>query len=111
MRALFEGPDELAQTTWCGGREPLLTGDGRQREDAPAEAVGESLRIALHETVVGEHLQRARDLALLPADELGDARHAELPALVEGEQDRESAFQARCGFHVYLTIMATSVVA
>ena len=110
MRALLERPNELAEVARRSRDEPLLARDGREGEEAPAQAVRQGLRVAFDEAVVGKHPERAGDLALLAAHELCDTRYPELAALAEDEQDRESAFQARCRFGGHLHIMATAVV-
>lgn len=62
------------------GDESLLAGDGCERKQTLAQSESEGLGIALDEPLVGEDLQRPRDLALLAADDLGDPNHAELVA-------------------------------
>ena len=59
-----------------------------EHEDLPADAVGERVGVALDEAVLGERGERARDLALVAADELGQAHDAE-PAAARGLRPRE----------------------
>jgi hypothetical protein len=77
MRSLPECPPELLHDR-LGGREQLCVAGLRgEREEAPAESVGASRRVPVDEAVLGENLERPRDLALVGADELCDPEHAE----------------------------------
>ena len=69
--------DQLAQDARRLRDQPRLADLDRQREDPPAQAVGQRVRVALDEAVLVEGLQRARELALVGADELGQADDAE----------------------------------
>jgi hypothetical protein len=51
----------------------LLACPRREREESPAQAVVKRRRITIDESTLGKRLQRPRDLALFPPDELGDS--------------------------------------
>lgn len=57
--------------------QPRFADPRSEREDAPAEAVGSRFRVALDEAVLVERLQRARELALVATDELGEAHDSQ----------------------------------
>ena len=67
-RALLERRHQPAQHGPRVVEQAPLAGQAGERVHAPAEAVGERVGVAVDEAVVGERLERARDLALLAAE-------------------------------------------
>ena len=99
-RALLERVDELPQDRPGEVEQAPVAGQAGERVDPPAEPVGEAVGIAIDEPEGGERLQRARHLALLATEQIGDARDAETAALdgrlrAEREQHLEAAANAR----------------
>ena len=90
--ALENRPGEVEQAP--------VAGQAGERVDPPAEAVGQGVGIAIDEPERRERLQRARYLALLAAEQVGDARDPETPALdcgfgAEREEHLEASTDAR----------------
>ena len=96
MHALAERLHELAHGALAGSEQMRVAGARGQCEQRPAEPVGARVPVAVDESALVQRLQRAGDLALVVADELGDPEDAEptggdrLVGL-EGLQDDDSA--------------------
>src|SRR5665809_35652 len=74
------------QAPEVGGRQrenPAAPGARGKRVELPAQPVFECVWVAVDEALRGQDLQRARHLALLAAEQLGNSHHAE-PAVVGG---------------------------
>ena len=102
MDALAERAGEAADDRLGGSDEGRVARAGGDAEERPAEAVGAGSRIAVDEAVLVERAQRARDLALVLAEELGEAEDAEAAGRarllgVERLEDAEPATETGCG--------------
>ena len=75
--ALVELADERPQDGRGGGEQACVAGPSGERVDAPAEPIGEALGVALDVPVLGEGLQRPRELALVVPAQLCEPHHAE----------------------------------
>src|SRR5437764_1493515 len=101
MRSLADRPPELLDDRLAGGEQMRVARSCGEREEAPAEPIGARSRVAVDEAVLGEGLERPRDLALVGADELCNSQHAE-PVGGEGlvpaqrREDIDSAPQTSC---------------
>jgi len=89
---------ESAQNPRCDRDEVLVSGAGRQREQAPPQTVAQGFRITIDQTCLGERLQCSRHLALLPTHEPRDLDDADaaLPShriRTQGDQNRDGALQ------------------
>ena len=99
MGCLAELPDQMLEPCPTGNEQPGVAGASGEGEQPPAQAVVEALGIAVDEPGLGKSLQGPRHLALLAADELGDAHDAEAPVrrrllTAEGQEDLEAAPKA-----------------
>jgi hypothetical protein len=75
-------------------QEPAAAGAGGEGIEPPAEPVLERVGVTVDEAVRSERLERPRDLALLAAEQLGDAHDAQPAArgglvVAEGQKDVE----------------------
>src|SRR5918999_3521794 len=80
------------------GEQTAPTGLNGERVDTGAEPVLEGVRVAVYEAQLGQRLERARDLALLAAEQSGHTHHSEAAVrggglVAEREQDVERKAQ------------------
>ena len=112
--ALAERAGEAADDRLGGSDEGRVARACGDAEERPAEAVGPGARIAVDEAVLVERPQRARDLALVLAEELGEAQDAEAAGRarlvgVEGLEDAEPATEAGCGICNHCCSIRTTI--
>ena len=98
MHALPELRAQPLDELFADGQQAGVAGVRRGGEQGPAEPVSARLGVALDEALCSERLERARHLALVLRDQLGDPVH---PQPVRGQclvraksgQDRQTAAQ------------------
>jgi hypothetical protein len=106
MRSLAERPPELLHDGLGGGEQLRVARLCGECEEAPAESVGARRRVPVDEAVLGEDLERPRDLALVRADELCDPENAEAAGGIgllptQCREDVDAPSQAGCGISNY----------